>query len=202
MGILPNINVNQKLEKTWRINYQWQSRWVMAEGLFAEPFQRDWQYSLSDFSATVDKKIQGNKALAVGMLVRLAQGQQRFRLLQQYAIVDRYPGFRLAHRLRTDQTWGGAEAATFRLRYRISVDFPLNGSVANPNEFYFKLNNEYLGALEDSELSAELRLVPLLGFLLTDDNKLESGLDYRFSELGTSHSRHTFWWALSWYYSF
>lgn len=174
----------------------------MAEGLFAESFEQNWRYALSDLSVTVDKKIRGNKALAVGVLVRWVEGQQRLRLLQQYAIVERHPSFRLAHRFRSDQTWGGEEAATFRLRYRLSADFPLNGSAANPNEFYFKLNNEYLGALEDRNLSAELRLVPLLGYLISDDNKLETGLDYRFSDIGAANSRHTFWWAISWYYSF
>lgn len=201
-GILPTINLNQKLEKGWRLNYQWQSRWLAAEGLFSEPAQTQWKYSSSDISTIVGKKIQSHQTLAMGVLVRFKGNQQRLRLLQQFAIVQAYPDFRLAHRFRADQSWGAGEAATFRLRYRLSVDFPLNGSATNPDEFYFKLNNEYVNALEEDELSLEIRLTPLLGYLFTDNNKVETGIDYRFSRIGLPNSRHSFWWAVTWYYSF
>ena len=62
--------------------------------------------------------------------------------------VERFPAFRLGHRIQADQTWGGNDDATFRLRYRLSLDIPLNGTTTNPNELYFKLNHEYLTALE------------------------------------------------------
>lgn len=201
-GLLPTINLNQQLEQGWRINYQWQSRWIMAEGLFSEPSKTRFKYSLSDFSVVGGKKIQGNKSLAVGFLLRVVGDEQRFRLLQQYTSVQKFPAFRLGHRLRTDQSWGGEDPATFRLRYRLSFDLPLNGNTTNPNEFYLKLNHEYLGALEKGKISLETRLAPMLGLLITDNNKLETGLDYRYDRVGIPKSRHSFWWAVNWYYSF
>lgn len=201
-GLLPTINLNQKLKQGWRINYQWQSRWILAEGLFSEPAETRWAYGLSDLSLVVSKKVQGNKGLAIGFLTRFVGDLQRFRLLQQYTSVERFPAFRLGHRIRADQTWGGEDATTLRLRYRLSLDVPLNGNTTNPNELYFKLNHEYLTALESKDLSMEIRMVPMLGLLLTDNNKLETGLDYRFDKVGAPKSRHSFWWAVNWYYSF
>ncbi len=201
-GLLPTINLNQKLKQDWRINYQWQSRWIMAEGLFSEPAEKRWAYSLSDLSIVVSKKVQGNKGLALGFLTRFVGDEQRFRLLQQYTSVEKFPTFRLGHRIRADQTWGAKDAATFRLRYRLSLDVPLNGATTNPNELYFKLNHEYLMALESNDFSLEIRMVPMIGLFLTDNNKLETGLDYRYDKVGSSKSRHSFWWAVNWYYSF
>lgn len=201
VGLLPTLNLNQQLKQDWRINYQWQSRWILAEGLFSEPSATQFNYRLSDFSVIGSKKVQGNKRLAVGFLLRVVGEDQRFRLLQQYTSVQKFPGFRLGHRLRTDQTWGGNDASTFRLRYRLSFDLPLNGSSTNPNELYFKLNHEYLGALEEREVSLEVRLTPMIGLLITDNNKVETGLDYRFDKIGAPQSKHSFWWAINWYYS-
>ena len=201
-GLLPTINLNQKLKQGWRINYQWQSRWILAEGLFSEPAETRWAYGLSDLSLVVSKKVQGNKGLAIGFLRRFVGDLQRFRLLQQYTSVERFPAFRLGHRIRADQTWGGEDATTLRLRYRLSLDVPLNGNTTKPNEIYFKLNHEYLTALESKDLSMEIRMVPMLGLLLTDNNKLETGLDYRFDKVGAPKSRHSFGWAVNTYYSF
>lgn len=201
-GLLPTINLNQKFAQGWRINYQWQSRWILAEGVFSEPADKRWAYSLSDLSIVGSKKVQGNKGLAIGFLTRFAGDQQRFRLLQQYTSVEKFPAFRLGHRIRTDQTWGGEDAMIFRLRYRLSFDVALNGSTTNQNELYFKLNHEYLTALEAKDLSLEIRMIPMIGLLLTDNNKLETGLDYRFDKIGAPKSRHSFWWAVNWYYSF
>lgn len=201
-GLLPTLNLNQQLAQGWRINYQWQSRWILAEGIFSELAEERWTYRLSDFSIVGSKKVQGNQGLAIGFLMRFTGDTQRFRLLQQYTSVDKFPTFRLGHRIRADQTWGGEDDATFRLRYRISFDLPLNGATTNRNELYFKLNHEYLTALESNDFSLEIRMVPMIGLLLTDDNKLETGLDYRFDKAGGPKSRHSFWWAVNWYYSF
>lgn len=196
-GLLPAINVNQKLPDQWRLNYKAETRFIMAEGAFAEPAALALDHSLIDLSTIVSKQFGSNKSMAGGYLIRLREKEVNHRFIQQLAIVQRYETFRLAHRFSTDQTFGSEGPPEFRLRYRISTDFALNGQSVNQNEFYVKVNHEYLGALEATEVDLEIRLVPLLGYYLNDNRKIEWGLDYRINSFLNGPSRSSFWLVMN-----
>ncbi len=196
-GLLPAINVNQKLPDQWRLNYKAETRFTASEGLFTEPAPLAFDYGLIDLSTIVSKKFGSNKSLAGGYLIRLREKEVIHRLIQQLAIVQRYETFRLAHRFSADQTFGPEGPPEFRLRYRISTDFALNGQSVNQNEFYFKMNHEYLGSLEATAVDLEIRLVPLLGYYLNDNRKIEWGLDYRINSFVNGPSRSSFWLVMN-----
>lgn len=196
-GLLPAINVNQKLPNQWRLNYKAESRFIAAEGAFSAPTALGFDYSLIDISTIVSKKFGAQMSMAGGYLIRLREDEINHRLIQQFAIVQSYENFRLAHRFAADQTFAPEDPPTFRLRYRISTDFALNGQSVNQNEFYFKLNHEYLGALEANSLDLEIRWVPLLGYYLNDNRKLEWGLDYRINSFLHGPSRSSFWLVMN-----
>ncbi len=107
---------------------------------------------------------------------------------------------RLAHRFAADQTFGGGDPTEWRLRYRLGTELPLNGQEADPKELYLKINNEYLGSWQGNDSDLEIRLVPVLGYLFTDKNKLEFGLDYRIDSFLANEARQRFWGVLAWYY--
>lgn len=202
VGLLPSVNFNKKLPDRWSLNLKIESRQRLQQGSFDTPNNWDYTYVLTDFSLLAARKIGLNAKISVGYLLRLRDGNLIHRAIQQYAIVQKLTGFRLAHRLAADQTFTPNAAPEFRARYRITLELPLNGQEADSKEFYIKINHEYLNSLEDGQYDLELRLVPLLGYSFTDKHKIETGLDYRISSFIALAPSHSFRWVVNWYYSF
>jgi hypothetical protein len=134
-------------------------------------------------------------------MIRFRDNEVVHRFIQQYSVVKKYNLFRLGHRISTDQTIRNNNPPQVRLRYRIGVEKALNGKDVDPKEFYFKLNNEYLFAIEGRETDFELRLIPAFGYALSDNNKFEFGIDYRLNEFISGASRNQFWLYLGWFIS-
>lgn len=198
-GTLPSLNINNKFQNDWSINSKVESRQLMKSGDFDGNSNTEYKYVLTDFSFITAKKVGLNSRIAGGYLIRLRDAEIFHRLIQQYTIVQKMNGFRLAHRFSTDQTFSNREKPEFRLRYRITFEIPLNGESVDPKEFYIKLNNEYLNSLQEKDYDFEIRLVPLLGYDITDNNKIEVGLDYRVNSFLNNTTRHSFWLSLNWF---
>lgn len=192
-GALPSFNVNKKLKNNWYFNGKLESRQLFQQGEIGGNIDKSYTYVLTDLSVIAAKKVGLNSRIAGGYLSRFEDGALIHRFIQQYVIIQRLYGFRLAHRLMTDQTFSPVEDTELRLRYRITSEIPLNGASLDPKEFYLKVNNEYVNGVQGSEYDLEVRIVPLLGYDITDDFKIESGLDYRVNSFVNSHPRHTYW---------
>lgn len=198
-GLLPSLNLNQKFNKGWRLNYRAESRLSGAEGKFSEPLVSDARHELTDLSIIGSRKVGLNNTLAAGYLFRMEQSGITQRTIQQYTLVNSYNSFRLAQRFSADQTFSKTEAAEFRLRYRLSFDIPLNGQEVDDREFYLKINNEYLNSLQGGGYGLEIRVVPSLGFAFNDDSKIELGIDYRLSDFLKGPAESVFWLPLTWF---
>lgn len=201
VGLLPGLNINQKLNKSWRLNYKIESRLSGAAGRFSEPLSTEPKHVLTDLAVLGSRKVGLNNTLAAGYLLRLEKGNVGHRTIQQYTLVRSYNTFRLAHRFSADQTFSKQEPAEFRLRYRLSFDIPLDGQEVDDKEFYLKLNNEYLNSVQGGTYGLEIRLVPSLGYAFNDANKVELGVDYRLSEFLSGPAENTFWLPITWYIS-
>lgn len=199
-GYLPSFNLNQKLKNDWRLNYKIEGRAVASQGTLEDPNPYQFDYSLTDLSMLGSHKVGLNNKIAAGYLLRLSDGAPRHRLIQQFTQVKRFTGWRLAQRISSDQTFGAGEALSIRLRYRLSTDLPFNGQTVDEHEFYFKINHEYLLEFESGDEDLEIRLIPYLGYLIDEQNKIEFGLDYRLNGLLLERpSQHTLWLALNWF---
>jgi hypothetical protein len=198
-GALPSLNINNKFQNGWSLNSKVESRQLMKSGNFNGNSNKEYKYVLTDFSFIGAKKVGLNSRIAGGYLIRLRETEIFHRLIQQYTIVQKMNGFRLAHRFSSDQTFSNGEKPEFRLRYRITSEIPLNGESVDPKEFYIKLNNEYLNSWQGTDYDFEIRLAPLLGYDITDDNKIELGLDYRVNSFLNNGTRHSFWLSLNWF---
>ena len=198
-GILPTLNVGKKIKKEWKLNLSFQSRHLLKEGQWSDQNTFNYNYGLSDFTLVTTKKVGLNNKLAGGYLLRFKEEKIVNRLIQQFTIVRKFNSFRLAHRFSTDQTFEAEKTPVFRLRYRITSEFPLNGLTLDAKEFYFKLNNEYLSAFQEKDYDLEIRLVPLLGFKYSDNNKLEIGFDYRINSFLFDSTDQRFWIAINWF---
>lgn len=196
VGILPQINLNVSLPGDWRGNVKLESRQI-----FHESDEPGYRCERTDLAFMITRKTTAGPSWGAGYLVRLEDGAFIHRTTQQYSAVSRYTAFRLGHRLVADQTFRPEQPVEYRFRYRASSDFPLQGQSVDPGEFYLKVSNEYLGSFEGPDFDLEIRGLGALGLNLTDNNKLEFGLDYRVNAFLTSPARHNFWGYLGWFLS-
>ncbi|MBK8705115.1 MAG: DUF2490 domain-containing protein [Saprospiraceae bacterium] len=199
VGLLPAINVNKSLGRGWAVNFKYELRQFALQGNYSSSPESAFEYDLSDFIFIASKKVGLNNSLAGGYLFRLRGTTVIHRTIQQFTIVSNYNAFRLAHRISTDQTFEPREPTTFRLRYRLTAELPLNGESVDPGEWYAKISNEYLNSLQDKSYDLEIRLIPLLGYQFTDNNKLEFGPDYRISSFLESSPRSVYWLSVNWF---
>lgn len=199
LGGLPSLNLNKKLRNDWSLNMKIESRQLFRRGGINGIVDKNYKYVLTDFSIIAAKKIGLNSRIGGGYLIRVEEGGLSHRFIQQYIIVQKLSGFRLAHRFSTDQTFSESEKPEFRLRYRIASEIPLNGESVDPGEFYLKINNEYISSLQSLAYDLEIRLVPLIGYDITDRFKVETGLDYRVKSFISDNTKHNYWMNLNFF---
>lgn len=197
LGGLPSFNINSKLKNDWSLNFKTESRQHIQSGDFHGETDRQYKYLLTDVSLIAAKKVGLNSRVAGGYLIRLEEGELYHRFILQYNIVQKLQGFRLAHRLLSDLTVSETEKSEIRVRYRISSEIPLNGISVDEGEFYVKINNEYVNSLQAGEYDLEIRLVPLLGYDISESFKIETGLDYRVSSFLDNKTRNRLWLSVN-----
>jgi hypothetical protein len=196
---MPSVNYNKKVNNQWSFNGRIESRQLLRRGAWNDEADTRYEYVLTDLSALAAYKTGLNTRAAAGYLIRFEEVSLTHRFIQQFTVVQKLSGFRLAHRFVTDQTFCRCEAPEFRLRYRIGTEIPLDGEAVDAGEWYVKINNEYLHSLQASEYDLELRLVPVLGFDIKSSYKVEAGLDYRVNGFVRDSTRHSFWMTINFF---
>lgn len=199
LGWLPSLTLNKKLPKDYVLNFKVESRQVFESGVFDTDIREGYNYALTDLTAIAGKKISINTSLNLGYLFRVENNTIIHRSIQQLIWVNRYEGFKLGHRVATDQTFEPGEAPAYRLRYRTVGELPLSGLEVDVKEWYIKAGAEYLNQLQSGHYEGELRLLPFIGYALNPKQKLEVGLDYRLGIFINAPPEHTFWMAVNWY---
>ncbi|MBX2817597.1 MAG: DUF2490 domain-containing protein [Saprospiraceae bacterium] len=194
--VMPTINLNTELTAQWRVNMKVQSRFQQRT-----ENQDQLEHALTDLALIASRKIKLSNRLGIGAMLRFREEQQVNRLIQQYTLIRQYTAFRLSHRVAADQTWSERSPLEARFRYRILAQIPLNGHTINSREWYAKIGNEYLQSFTEGSYDLELRLSPTLGFEITDQNKIELGLEYRLDSFVEGESRNRIFWQLIWYAS-
>ncbi len=204
IGFLPSLTLTKKINPKWKVSLNAQARFSAYEGEFSDSdtFQDDFDYVLTDISALANRKLGLNTSVVAGYLVRFRNNEVHNRIFQQFIITKKYNLFALSHRFVTDQTFRPNQDTEFRLRYRLAFDRPLQGDKLNDKEFYLKVQNEYLIALQQKEWENEVRIIPFLGYALTDKKKIEIGMDYRISSFGDDFLNSNFWTTINYYWSF
>lgn len=194
-GILPSINLLKKFPGNWTTNFKVESR----QSLYNQELKYD--YLLTDVSLVVTKRIAANITVGGGYLMRAEEDTFKNRAIQQISFSKKYTGFRMAHRIMTDQTFEKDENPELRFRYRISSEIPLEGQSIDLNEFYLKINNEYLNSWQSDDYDMEIRLVGLFGYSISPLNDLEMGIDYRLDSFINGNSRNRMWLSINFFHS-
>lgn len=201
IGLMPHVNLNWKMLNEWRLNAKYESRLLTRERDAEEIDNRIFRYQHSDLSMIATRKTGLSSHAGGGYLMRFGRERVTHRTIQQFSIVRHYRRFGLAHRFVGDQTFGRGLRTQWRFRYRIGLDFALQGESVDPLEFYFKLTNEYLNVFRGGSYDLEIRLMPVIGFVLENHNKLELGLDARYDSFIGGRERGSYWIMLGWFIS-
>ncbi len=195
LGYLPSVNLTYKLKERNSLNFATQQRFGVLNSI--DRLQH--RYILSDYSMLYAHKIGVTSKFSIGSLIRFRDGEWLARAIEQIVFFSSYNQFKFSHRFRLDHTTGNI-GITNRLRYRMGIQIPLSGAVLDSKEAYIKLNNELLNILIDGAYSAEYRCSPNYGYVVSDQLKLEFGLDYRLSNLTEGSKDQNLWFLIGGYY--
>lgn len=198
-GFLPTVNYNHELNKLYEVNLRLESRHFIFNDYASQSSNFQYDYSLSDISALVGRKVGLNSKVVLGFLTRIEPDAVSFRTIQQFIFQTKIDNFRVAHRIATDQTFSSSESTEYRLRYRLSAEIPLSGLKVDVKEFYFKFNTEALNSIQDNEYDLEFRAVPNIGYVINERHKIELGLDNRFVSFIDNQTRITSWITINWF---
>ncbi len=194
-GIIPSINLLKQFPKNWTTNFKVESR----QSFYNQTLKYD--YLLTEVSLVITKRIATNITVGTGYLIRAEGDELKNRAIQQISFGKKYPGFRIAHRIMTDQTFGRNNDTELRLRYRISSEIPLEGEAIDVKEFYLKINNEYLNSWQKNDYDLEIRCGALFGYSISSINDLEIGIDYRLDSFIIGNTRNRIWLNINFFHS-
>lgn len=149
------------------------------------------------FQSILETNNLSNLNYGIGAMFRLNyRAENQFRAIQQISHKYNLFSLKAGSRLRVDETWQNNNELTIRLRYRYSVQLPLNGFVLDNKEWYLKSGIELLGIFETSR-TLETRYLINIGSLRKKQTKAEFGVDYRIRYL--ANTNHTIWLNMNLY---
>ncbi|PQJ77419.1 DUF2490 domain-containing protein [Polaribacter glomeratus] len=192
-GFLPKIVLSNKVSD--KIN------WVNSIESRAIVYDDNYQFShnLVDVSSILSLKTNLNQSFNFGYIIRFRNEEIIHRTFQHYNFVYQFSSLKIGHRFAFEQFYQPKKQTTFRTRYRVSLEKPLNGERVDVKEFYIKLGNEYLYDFKTNDL--EIRVTPNLGFKASKRDKIEFGLDYRLGRFIENATKNNLWFRTTWYIS-
>lgn len=198
-GSLPTIYIDKKLNSKYSIIYKNEYRHEYRHGYFNKKSEYNYQFIHLDFSLIGIKKINENLSFGIGYIARVTKDETLNRTLLQLVFKKEYNHIKTSHRLVSDQTFSKIINDKYRLRYRFSSKFPIFKNKELNTEKYIKLNNEYLYSLTNDGYDFEIRILPYLGFIFNENNKLEIGMDYRINSFLHDSPYNRIWIGVNWY---
>jgi hypothetical protein len=185
-GLLGELAVAGKITNHWAFAIKGSSLHDMLDGVASPAFDYDHVQSDVQFFAEFNKHPYWKYALGYHSLL-VADGLAH-RYILQLAHVKKHASWRVGNRFRFDQTLLNTVSPRYRVRYRIALEKPLSGMKLDPGEYYLLLSSEPILQLQSSIFNAEHRLGISIGRVLSNDSKLEVGLDYRNRNMLTRFS--------------
>lgn len=197
-GVLPEISLSYR----WSEKIQQTIKIESMHGFYTPEVQGlDFSYEQTDIQVFLEGRLSPFLRIAGGYQYRFeGEGENAHRTIQQLTFLQRKTGFRLGHRIRTDQTFTPDESVRWRLRYRLTTEIPLQGQSLDEREFYLILSGEPVYSYRSGKSRLETRLAGSVGYQITPVNKVEMGPDFRLDDLFGEKSGQNLWIKLGWFY--
>lgn len=198
-GFFPEASLSYKISEDYSITHKIESQHGMFDSNRLND-ELEYEHSLTDLQSFIGRRLTPFVKVSLGYQYRLQEGENTHRPIQQISILQRESSYRIAHRVRIDQTFFKNAPLLFRARYRIKGQVPLQGLRLDPGENYLVFSNELIYMVQSNEDDLENRLTGAYGFYFNDKNKLEIGLDYRTDDyLVDDRFRHRLWFKFGYY---
>ncbi|MBE0662440.1 MAG: DUF2490 domain-containing protein [Bacteroidales bacterium] len=194
----PDLAINFKLNEDYFLNTK-----IEAFHYFVERDVNDSPIWVSNFDGTdfqlfLTKRLNPYNRVSLGYQYGFEPNDPgSHRIIQQFSTISRPRNLTIGHRLRSDQTFYQEESFKLRLRYRFSLEVPLQGQALDPGEFFLLASEEVLFDYQDSTVGFENRLVFNIGYMIKPSQKLQFGFDLR-SENGQLFTNNTLLVKLGW----
>jgi hypothetical protein len=159
------------------------------------------RYDRTDLQLFANYKLSVSSKFSAGYQYRIEPGINNHRFIQQLSIKQSFHSLRLGHRIRLDESFHKKESPRFRLRYRLSSEFPLSGTQLDPHEFYLKGGLEALYGFQDGESEIEGRVNAMLGYYFSNKDKLEAGFDYRTDNYLEEVNDQNLWFKIGYFFN-
>ena len=177
-----SLALNHKVSNNYKINFALRYRYFLFKN---NDF--DFENRQLDFVHFSTFSLNQRNSLSLGIQYRnrtfIDGGSDELRITQQYNNTKRLQVIRLGHRFRLEQRI--LENLTIiRSRYRLALDFPLNGQKLDINESYLIIAVE--GLLSNSNKikpEIDFRTTSQIGWLVSERSKIQLGLEYRLEAL-------------------
>lgn len=193
LGFLPKVVLSKKINEV--------SKWVhsLEQRTIFYDEKAQFSHNLLDVSSIYSLKTAHNQSFNFGYILRFRNSETIHRTFQHFNILSNYNSLKIGHRFALEQFYQFKKQTTFRTRYRVSLELPLNGERVDVKEFYVKFGNEYLYDFADKDL--EIRITPYLGYQVSKKDKVEFGIDYRVGNFINNSTENNFWFRGTWYIS-
>lgn len=196
-GFIPDFTLSYNVTEQYKLVHRVESRFPSfndaTNGI-------DVQFERLDIQNFIERNVGLFSKISLGYQYRIKDSAaDEHRFIQQYSWTDKFSGFRIGHRLRSDQTYSRARKPEIRFRYRSGFQFPLQGQQLDPGEYYLFISDELVWSYRSPNADLENRVVAKLGFYINDNNKVEGGLEWRAEEMFLGSLKHQLWLGLSWY---
>jgi hypothetical protein len=178
-AISPDLSFNIKLNDRYTINSKIESFLFFYDiGQSSDHWQN--YYDGTDIQVFVTRRLNPFQRVALGYQLGTEPASNiSHRFIQQFSWVNRPGNLVLGHRLRSDQTLEQEAPLRIRLRFRTSLEIPLQGQALDPGEFFILTSAEAIGSKQQTQTDLETRFVLQGGFLIKVGNKLQWGFDFR-----------------------
>ncbi|GAA4804282.1 hypothetical protein GCM10023330_08280 [Litoribaculum gwangyangense] len=186
-----SIAINHKVSKNYNVNFATRSRSFLYRNQTLQYQQQ--QLDIFHFSTLV---LDYSHDLSFGIYYRnrdiFDTGSDELRLTQQFNYKKQKLGVRFGHRFRSEQRFFN-DRTVFRQRYRFTIDFPLNGEKLDIGELYFVSSLEGLLNLSKPDIpEIDQRTTVQIGWQLTENLKLQAGLEYRLESFNVEAQNNLF----------
>jgi hypothetical protein len=172
------LAANHKVSQTYTVSFALETRYFLYQN--EALFYKQQQIDVAHFSTL---NLNFNHALSLGLEYReravFEAGSNEIRITEQFNYKTQKLGVRYGHRFRSEQRFLEHETI-YRQRYRFAVDFPLNGEKLDIGEPYLINTVEGLLSLNtDDKPETDIRFSSQIGWQITEDLKLQTGVEYR-----------------------
>ena len=134
-GIFPEISFTKKLDQQNKLNFKIENQEILYDSRDLETDNPQFTHYRTDLMLIFDHTIRPGISIGLGVFHRFQENEDGNRIIQQLSMLQRLRNLRINHRVRTDQTFTKNDDLEVRLRYRLSVEIPLEGAEVDPSEY-------------------------------------------------------------------